>query len=485
MVSNKDNKESLKTKAKKGLYWNTASNFANQGMRFAFGLILARLLTPDAYGVIGMLGVFMCVIQVFIDCGFSQALIAKQDRNQTDFATEFFFNIGVGIVGYIILFVAAPFIADFYNMEILSPVLRVLGIGIVINSFCVVQNAQFSIRLDFKTPARLGISTNLFSGIVGIFLAYLGWGVWALVFQQVASGILNAVLVWILVGWRPTLEFSKDSFKYLWNYGSKVLASSLIQQVYDNLYPLVIGKFFSARQLGIYSRAQGFASLPSSNISGILGGVTFPILSKINNDSTRLIRIYRRMIKMATFIVFPLMLGLMSVSDPLVRVVLNQQWYSCILILQLLCCALLWQPISWINLSILKVLGRTDVILKLEIIKRIAGIVSIVSSVPFGIVGMCVGYIILYLFCFLLNTVYISRITKVPLRCYVVDIGPSLVNSVLMSCLVLLVTYFISSNIASLIVGVLIGVLYYYMTSRLWLKEQLQDALSLIKYKKI
>lgn len=309
-MESKQNSESLKTKTKKGLYWSAASNFANQGMRFVFGLILARLLSPDAYGVIGMLGVFMCVIQVFIDCGFSQALIAKQDRTQTDFSTEFFFNIGVGIVGYIILFVTAPFIADFYDMEILSPVLRVLGIGIVINSFCVVQNAQFGIRLDFKTPAKLGVSTNLFSGIVGIALAYFGWGVWALVFQQVASGILNAILVWVLAGWRPTLEFSRDSFKYLWNYGSKILASSIIQQVYDNLYPLVIGKFFSARQLGLYSRAQGFASLPSTNLSGILASVTFPVLSKINNDIERLIAIYRKMMKTTAFIVFPLMVGL-------------------------------------------------------------------------------------------------------------------------------------------------------------------------------
>ena len=226
--------DNLKQKTKTGLYWSAVGNFANQGMRFVFGLILARLLSPDAYGVIGMLGVFMCVVSVFIDCGFSQALIAKQDRTQTDFSTEFFFNIGVGIVGYAMLFVAAPFIADFYNMEILSPVLRVIGLGVVINSLCVVQSAQFSIRLDFKTPAKLGVATNLFSGVIGIALAYCGWGVWALVFQQIAGGLLYAILIWIMAGWRPTLEFSKDSFLYLWNYGSKILASSLIQQFYDN-----------------------------------------------------------------------------------------------------------------------------------------------------------------------------------------------------------------------------------------------------------
>lgn len=477
--------DNLKQKTKKGLYWSAASNFANQGMRFVFGLILARLLSPDAYGVIGMLTVFLCVVQVFIDCGFSQALIAKQDRTQTDFSTEFYFNIGVGLIGYCLLFISAPFIADFYNMPLLTSVLRVVGLGVIINSLCVVQSAQFSIRLDFKTPAKIGVSTNLFSGVVGIILAYYGWGVWALVFQQLASGILYGILVWILAKWRPTFEFSKDSFKYLWNYGSKILASSLIQQVYDNLYPLVIGKFFSARQLGLYSRAQGFATLPSSNVSGILGSVTFPILSKINNDTPRLMRIYRQMIKTAAFIVFPLMLGLFAISNPLVKVLLNRQWYDCILILQLLCCALLWQPISAINLSILKVIGRTDILLKLEIIKRIAGIISIVCSVPFGIIGMCIGYIILYLFCFILNTIYISKITDTPLFVYFKDIVPPLLASISMGGIVLGIISFIESNLVSLIVGIIAGILCYYLFSRYFLKEQLKNALSLVKNKTI
>lgn len=477
--------DNLKQKTKKGLYWSAASNFANQGMRFVFGLILARLLSPDAYGVIGMLTVFLCIVQVFIDCGFSQALIAKQDRTQTDFSTEFFFNIGIGLIGYCLLFISAPFIAEFYNMPLLTSVLRVVGLGVIINSLCVVQSAQFAIRLDFKTPAKLAVITNIFSGVVGIFLAYCGYGVWALVFQQIAGNFLNGILLWILAGWRPTLEFSRDSFRYLWSYGSKILASSLIQQVYDNLYPLVIGKFFSARQLGLYSRAQGFATLPSSNISGILGNVSFPILSKINNDSLRLMRIYRQMIETAAFIIFPLMLGLFAIADPLVKVLLNQQWYDCIIILQLLCCALLWQPISAINLSILKVIGRTDIILKLEIIKRIAGIVSILCSIPFGIIGMCIGYMILYMFCFILNTIYISKITNTPIRLYFKDIMPPLLASIAMCIIVLSIISFVESNVLAIIVGITIGILCYYLFSLFFLKEQLKYALSFIKNKSI
>ena len=475
--------DNLKQKTKKGLYWSAAGNFANQGMRFVFGLILARLLSPDAYGVIGMLGVFMCVVSVFIDCGFSQALIAKQDRTQTDFSTEFFFNIGVGIVGYAMLFVAAPFIADFYNMEILSSVLRVIGLGVVINSLCVVQSAQFSIRLDFKTPAKLGVVTNLFSGVIGIALAYCGWGVWALVFQQIAGGLLYAILIWIMAGWRPTLEFSKDSFLYLWNYGSKILASSLIQQVYDNLYPLVIGKFFSARQLGLYSRAQGFASLPSTELSSVLGSVTFPVLSKINNDRERLIEIYRKMMRTTAFIVFPMMLGLCATASPLIKILLNEQWYECIFLCQLLCCALIWQPLSFIHISVLKVVGRTDVVLKLEMLKRSMGLLSIFGAIPFGVVGMCIGFNIFYIYCFSLNTYFTSKVLNVPIRKQIFDILPIFTNALFMGIVVYTLTLLQINQYIKFVLCVSVGVLMYYTTSQLWFKAILHDAISMIKRK--
>ncbi len=475
--------DNLKQKTKKGLYWSAASNFANQGMRFVFGLILARLLSPDAYGVIGMLTVFLCVVQVFIDCGFSQALIAKQDRTQTDFSTEFFFNIGIGLIGYCLLFISAPFIAEFYNMPLLTSVLRVVGLGVIINSLCVVQSAQFAIRLDFKTPAKLAVITNLFSGVVGIFLAYCGYGVWALVFQQIAGNFLNGILLWILAGWRPTLEFSKDSFKYLWSYGSKILASSLIQQVYDNLYPLVIGKFFSARQLGLYSRAQGFASLPSTNLSGVLGSVTFPVLSKINNDPARLIAIYRKMIKTTAFIVFPLMIGLCATATPLIKILLNEQWYECILLCQLLSCALIWQPISYIHLSVLKVVGRTDLVLKLEILKRSMGLISIFGAIPFGVVGMCIGFNIFYIYCFSINIYFTSKALKVPVIIQLKDILPLLINAGAMGIVVYIVTLLQINIYINFILSVCVGIVMYILTSRLWFKSIYADAISMIKNK--
>ena len=471
---------SLKEQTKKGLYWSSAGNIANKGIHFAFGIILARLLSPDAYGVLGILGVFVCIISVFVDCGFSQALICKQDRKQIDFSTEFFFNIAVGVVSYIVLFISAPFISAFYNMPILTSVLRVIGVGVIINSLCVVQSAQFAIRLDFKTPAKLSVGTQLFSGAIGIFLAYRGYGVWALVFQQLIGGIFNCILLWILAGWRPTLEFSKDSFKYLWGYGSKILGSSLIQQTYDNLYPLVIGKFFNTKQLGLYSRAQGFANLPSSNLSGILGTVTFPILSKIADDTPRLIHVYRRMIKSTTFIVFPMMIGFSAVSSPLIKILLNEQWYECIPYLQILCLALIWQPLSFIHLSILKVVKRTDIILKLEIYKRSIGLLTLFGAIPFGVLGMCISFCCWYIYCFTLNTIYTSRTLNISFLSQIKDILPILVNSLIMGALILFTTCLFTNKFLQFPIGIIIGITYYVVSSKILMKNLLQDTIYLL-----
>lgn len=475
---------SLKQQTKKGLYWSALGNFANQGMRFAFGIILARLLSPDAYGVIGMLSIFMCIVSTFIDCGFSQALISKQNRTQADFSTEFWFNIGVGIAGYFILFLSSPLIADFYNMPILSPILKVIGLGIVINSLCVVQSAQFAIQLDFKTPAKISVFTQMVSGIVGIALAYCGWGVWALVFQQVGSSLFNAILLWILAGWRPTVEFSKDSFNYLWSYGSKVLGASLIQQVYDNLYPLVIGKFFNASQLGLYSRANGFATLPSTNLSSILGSVTFPVLSKLNNDKDKLIAVYVKMIRCTSFLVFPLMIGMAAVAGSLVKLLLNPQWNGCIIMLQILCFALIWQPLSFLQINLLKVIGRTDIILKLEIMKRSVGLITIFVSIPFGVIGMCWGFALFYIYSFTLNTFFTSKTLQISFKRQLKDIIPILLNALIMGLVVYVCTLFLQISVFLLfILCILIGIVYYYITSRLFMKQLMVDTLSMIKRK--
>ncbi len=476
--------ENLKQATKKGLYWSAASNVATQGMRFVFGIILARLLTPDAYGVIGMLTIFMCIVSTFIDCGFSQALITKQYRTQKDFSTEFWFNIVVGSIGYLILFTSSPFIADFYNMPILSPILKVIGIGVIINSLCVVQSAQFAIRLDFKTPAKIGVLIQMFTGVLGIILAYLGCGIWALVFQQVAGGLLNAICLWAIVRWKPTFEFSWVSFRYLWGYGSKVLGTSLIAQIYDNIQPLIIGKAFDARTLGLYSRGLNFASLPSVNLSNILGGVTFPILSKINNDIERLGNIYRKMIRITSLLVFPLMIGLSAVAEPLVKILLNEKWYECIPLLQLICFFLMFQPINYVNINLLKAAQRTDIMLKLEIIKKPLGLVLLLCAIPFGIKAFCVANILFYSVCMLLNTRFTSKVLNKNFFLLLYDMLPMIINALVMGGIVMVFIKFVSDNVyVQFLGGCAIGATTYLLTSYFFMKPTFMEFINFIKKK--
>lgn len=475
--------ENLKSKTKNGLIWSALGNVANQGIRFVLGLILARLLNPDAYGVIGMLTIFICVISIFIDCGFSQALIAKQDRTKIDFSTEFWFNVGVGILGYLVIFIISPFVADFYNMPILSPILKVIGLGVIVNSLCVVQSAQLSIRLDFKTSAKISVVSQCISGVVGIVFAYYGFGVWALVIQQLMGSILNACCLWMIVRWLPDFEFSRESFKYLWNYGSKVLVTSVITQIHDNIYPLIIGKFYTSASLGLYSRAQAFAALPSSNIAGVLGNVTFPVLCAVNGDMDRLASVYRNLVRLSAFIVFPLMLGMLVLSEPLVHILLNAQWNGCIPLLQILCFAMIWQPISLVNLSLLKAVKRTDVLMKLDFVKRGVGLLILIITCQISVSAIAIGYAFLAFFSVILNTVCTSKVLKVSFVTQMKDIVSIFSNSVVMAILVYSLSYIVSNDLVLLLLGLVGGCVYYFTSGNLLFKEEMQNVMYMLKKK--
>lgn len=475
--------DNLKQATKKGIYWKAAGTFTTQGVGFVFSIILARLLAPSDYGVIGMLTIFITIIQLLVDSGFSQAIITKQDRTQKDLSTAFYFNIGVGLIGYAILYFSAPYIADFYNMPILSPIMKVMALGVVFNSLNIVQSAHYAIRLDFKTPAKISVISQLTTGIVGIILAYQGYGVWALVFQQIAGGILRLILNWLNVRWIPSFEFSKESFKYMMSYGSKVLGSSIISTTYDNIQPLIIGKFFSSESLGLFSRAQGFATLPSSNLSGILDGVTFPLLSKINGDIERLGSVYRRLVRLSAFIVFPLMIGLTVLASPVVKLLLTEKWYDCIPILQIVCLYLMWQPINAVNLNLLKAAKRPDLVLKLELIKKPVGLLLLFSSIPYGIIFMCFCNLFIYIFSATINTIMTSKALNVPFWDQVKDIFPILLHSSLMGIIVLFISYIIENNIICIIIGTLVGAVYYLLSARFFMFELLKDSLYMIKRK--
>ena len=475
--------QTLKQATTKGLFWSSVERFSNQGVQFVFSIILARLLSPSDYGIIAMVTIFFAVAQSFVDSGFSNALVRKTDRVEEDLSTCFYFNIGVGIIAYIVLFLIAPLVANFYNQPILSPIIRITGLEVMLNSLCVVQQALFTIKIDFKSQAKITLSATVISGIVGILLAYQGYGIWALVWQGVASSIVRMGLLWLMSKWRPRTGFSKSSFNYLFGYGSKLLASGLLDTIYNNIYPIVIGKFYNPAQLGNYSRALGWAQLPSANIPSILQRVTFPVLSAIQDDTLRLQNSYRRLLKLSAFIVFPLMMGLAAIASPLIRVILTAKWDGCVLYLQILCFALMLYPIHAINLNLLQVKGRSDLFLRLEIIKKIIGVVILIITIPLGITAMCLGMVFSSIICLIVNTYYTSRFIDVGLLTQLKDLRIILINSLVMGGGIYILISFIDIEGLKLVMGIVIGFLLYFIGSFYFSKAELQEVISLIKKK--
>ena len=475
--------QTLKQATTKGLFWSSVERFSNQGVQFVFSIILARLLSPSDYGIIAMVTIFFAVAQSFVDSGFSNALVRKTDRVEEDLSTCFYFNIGVGIIAYIVLFLIAPLVANFYSQPILSPIIRITGLEVMLNSLCVVQQALFTIKIDFKSQAKITLSATVISGIVGILLAYQGYGIWALVWQGVASSIVRMGLLWLMSKWRPRTGFSKSSFNYLFGYGSKLLASGLLDTIYNNIYPIVIGKFYNPAQLGNYSRALGWAQLPSANITSILQRVTFPVLSAIQDDTLRLQNSYRRLLKLSAFIVFPLMMGLAAIASPLIRVILTAKWDGCVLYLQILCFALMLYPIHAINLNLLQVKGRSDLFLRLEIIKKIIGVVILIITIPLGITAMCLGMVFSSIICLIINTYYTSRFIDVGLLTQLKDLKIILINSLVMGGGIYILTSFIDIEGLKLVMGIVIGLLFYFIGSFYFSKAELQEVISLIKKK--
>ena len=475
--------ESLKQATTKGLFWSSVERFSNQGVQFIFSIVLARLLSPSDFGIIAMITIFFAVAPSFVDSGFSNALVRKTDRRDEDLSTCFYFNIAVGFAAYIVLFLIAPLVANFYNQPILSPIIRITGLGVVLNSLCVVQQALFTIKIDFKFQAKVTLSATFLSGIVGIILAYQGYGVWALVWQGIVLSLVRMGLLWLMSKWRPKTGFSKSSFDYLFGYGSKLLVSGLLDTIYNNIYPIVIGKFYTPAQLGNYSRALSFAQLPSSNITSILQRVTFPVLSTIQDDMSRLQTNYRRLLKLSAFIVFPLMMGLAAVAFPLIRIVLTPKWEGCSFYLQIICFALMWYPIHAINLNLLQVKGRSDLFLRLEVIKKIIGVCIMCITIPLGIMAMCIGMVIFSVIALFINTFYTGKLIHVGCFEQMKDILPVLIVSLLMFFVVYFTTLFFTNDFAKLIVSTSLGFVVYIFGTYLFAHEELSEVMTIIRRK--
>ncbi len=437
---------SLKNKTISGIFWSAIDSFSGQGITFIVGIILARLLTPQEFGLIGMLTIFISISEAFINSGFSQALIRKKDCTEVDYSTVFYFNLTAGVALFLILFIAAPMIASFFNEPQLKPLVKVLSLSLIISSFTVIQRTTLTKRIDFKLQTKISVIAALGSGGIGIGMAYTGFGVWSLVFQTLSKQSINSLLLWLWNRWRPMLTFSIESFKELFSFGSRLLASGLIDTIYRNIYYLVIGKYFSAQELGYFTRAQMFKDLPSKNLNSVMSRVTYPVLAQIQDNPAKLKAGYKKMIKSIMYISMTLMAGLAATAEPLVITLIGDEWKPAIIYLQLLTFTGMMYPLHSINLNMLQVLGRSDLFLRLEIIKKIIAIPVILIGIIYGIKIMILGMWVNTLIAYYLNSYWSGKGINYSMWEQVKDILPGFFIAIIMGVLVFIVGQLLKEN---------------------------------------
>lgn len=467
--------ESLKNKAVRGAKWSFIDNIASSGVTFLVGLVLANLLTPTEYGIMAIIAIFIAISTSIVDSGFSNALIRKVRIERVDYNTVFFFNLAVSIALYFVLYAAAPSISIFFKEPILTDVLRVIGWVLVINALGIIPRTILVKRIDFKTQTKVSIISSVASGVVGIGMAMTGWGVWSLVWQQLSRQMLNTLFLWVFCRWIPVWEFSMKSFKELFNFGYKLLFSGLLDTIYKEIYYVVIGRFYSAADLGQYTRAQQFNIIFSSNLTTVVQRVSYPALSSIQEEPERLREAYRRVIKLTMLVTFACMLGLAAVAKPLILILIGEKWLPAVSYLQIICFSGMLYPLHAINLNILQVKGRSDLFLKLEIIKKIIAVGPIVIGIFCGIKYMLCYSVLNSFVAYFLNSYYSADLINYPTKEQLKDIFPTFAISLIVAAFMWSFSLLNISAYIQLVVQIVIGlVLAFAFYEKLQVSEYLE-----------
>lgn len=450
---------SLKQKTVSGLIWSAIESFATQGITFIVGIVLARVLTPKEFGLIAMVTIFIALSETFINSGFAQALIRKTDCTEKDYSTVFFFNLLAGTFFFIVLLLTAPLISDFFKEPILKPMVRVLALGLIISSLTIIQRTTLIKRIDFKLQTKISIIASVVSGIIGVVLAIEGFGVWSLVYKTISQQAINSCLLWIWNKWRPQWTFSKASFKELFGFGSKLLASSIIDTAYRNIYYLIIGKYFSTTELGFFKKAQEFQDFPTQSLNTIMSRVTYPVLAEIQQDTVKLKLGYKKMIKSTMLISMLLMVGIAAVARPLIIVLIKEQWEPSIIFLQLFTFIGMLYPLQSLNLNMLQVQGRSDLFLKLEIIKKAIAIPILIVGIAFGIKVMILGMWLSSLIAYYLNSYWSGKLIRYSIKEQVADILPGFFVALIMGISVWSIGWILPvSELLKLIIQIISGI---------------------------
>jgi len=455
--------ESLKQKTVKGVGWSALDNVSQYIVSFVVSIVLARLLSPDDYGLIGIIAIFTAVCNAVISGGFSEALIRKKDASEEDYNTVFISNLFFSIVLYVIIFVCSPLIAEFFAREELISLTRVTSLGIIIGALALVQQARLTKRIDFKTQTKITLIASLLSGFIGIVMALTGFGVWSLVAQQISSQSLRTMFLWFYNKWIPELRFSSTSFHELFGFGWKIMASRLLDTIWKEFYQVVVGKYYSPATLGQYTRSKQFAQLFSKNLTGIVQRVTFPVLSEIQDDKTRMVAAYRRIIKTTMFITSICMFFLGAVSEPLLYCLIGPKWHEAATYLPFICISMSLYPLHAINLNMLAIQGRSDLNLYLEIIKKIVALGPLFVGAFIGIMPMLYTNILTGVIAYFLNSHYSGKFLGYSSLMQLKDVSGSYGIATIIALSVWFLKFLPMSNWIIMPMQMIMGIVVFYV----------------------
>ncbi len=473
--------ESLKNKTVKGLGWSALDNAARYGMQFMIGIVLARLLSPDDYGLLGLVGIVTVVCTALVNGGFTTALIRKKDATEEDYNTVFICNLTMSLLLYGVTFLCAPLIADFFSREELTPLVRVSSLGLIIGALGMVQQTRLTKRIDFKTQTKITLVASAVSGVVGIGMALTGFGVWALVGQQLTSQIISTILLYIYNRWLPCLRFSIESFHELFGFGWKMMVSILLDAVWKELYQVIVGKFYNPATLGQYTRAKHYANLFSQNLTAVMERVTYPVLSSIQDEKERMVSAYRRMIRTSMFITTVALFSLGAVSEPLIYCMIGPKWHEASTYLPLICITYSLYPLHAINLNMLQVQGRSDLFLGLEIIKKVISLAPLFIGAFVGIMPMLLTNMVVGIIAYFLNSHYSGRLLGYSSWMQLRDIAPSYALAIAIALSVWFLKYLPLSYWIVLPMQITVGAAVFFTFCNLFKMNEYKEIMDILK----
>jgi O-antigen/teichoic acid export membrane protein len=457
----------------KGIIWSAVDKFGIVVVQIILEIVMARLLLPSDYGVMGVVAVFLAIGQVFTDGGFSNALIQKQDRSENDFSTVFFCNLIVSVVIYGVLFFGAPFISEFYNLPVITDIIRIIGLTIIINSLVIVHKTKLSISLNFKIQAKYSLLSVLFSGAIGLFLALNGYGVWSLVYQSLLLYVLNAVFLIFNLRWVPLFVFSKKSFDTLFYFGSKVLMASLVQAIYNNLYSVLIAKKFSTKELGLYSKANQFTLFPISTLTTVMQRVAFPYLSSYQGDNDKLFTLNQKFTKLNLILIMPFFFMISALSEPIVKIVFSDAWIDLIPLMRILSIAFVFYPVIVNNMFLFQIKNKTQIYLRIEIITKITGILILFATLQYGIIIMSLGLVAQQFLQLVITSMYCNRLLEQQLFSQLKMVGPHLLVSFLIFFITLYGISFVDNRFLQFLIGGLLTAILYFVYYYFFMKNEI------------